>query len=503
MTKLPILPLSLIGSIIFALFFFRQGLGLNMLLFQVLFLGWLLFASKPDWKQPNITRYGLAWLISSLAVVVVHSRLAMAMNMLTLLMFVGALNYPHARSIFTTIGISLRSFYGAQVHFLTEFSSRLFREEHPFRLLSRYRIFIIPMVIIAFFLFIYRASNPLFDQAMMGIGDFFSARWVSVFNTVSPSLIFTILLGLVFSNFLLRRLQIPILEQVDRGARDDLSDQSDSNKNKTDKLLALKNEVKAAVFLLLVLNMMLCILNLMDIYFVWFNFEWQGEYLKQFVHEGTYLLIISILISIAIVLYFFRGSLNFFSENKLVKKLSYIWLLQNAILVISVGIRNFHYIEHFALAYKRIGVIIFLALTLYGLFTVYSKVRYKKSAFYLFRTNGLALFLVMLIASIVNWDGLIAKYNFNHAEDSFLHLDYLSTLSDKTLHLLDRPLSTLEKVDEVQKARFPFEETFISPSKYHEKIQARKTDFKRRWENQGWLAWNLPESIAYRKLFPR
>ena len=218
-------------------------------------------------------------------------------------------------------------------------------------------------------------------------------------------------------------------------------------KNRFFKFNDLKNEYKAGIFLLIVLNILILILNLIDINWVWFNFKWEGQFLKQFVHEGTYLLILSILISIGLVLFFFRENLNFYSKNRTLKYLSYVWIIQNGILTISVAIRNFYYINYFSLAYKRIGVLLFLILTLYGLYTVFNKVKNKKSNFYLFQYNFSALFILLIVSSIVNWDKVIANYNFKHANKSFLELNYLADFSDKTLPYLDKPLHELEEIN--------------------------------------------------------
>lgn len=245
---------------------------------------------------------------------------------------------------------------------------------------------------------------------------------------------------------------------------------------------------------------MILSMNVIDINWVWFNFEWEGQYLKQFVHEGTYLLILSILISGVLVLYYFRRNLNFYRNNNLLKYLSYIWLAQNGVLAVSVAIRNFWYINYFALAYKRIGVIIFLVLTIYGLYTVYRKVRERKSAFYLFKTNAYALLVVLIISSLMNWDSTIAKYNFKNSNTSFLHLDYLATLSDKSLPYLDKTLPELKQIEAVQNEKFPFEQKFMTSEEYFSIIQNRKRRFIDKWEAKSILSWNLPEYSAYKKL---
>jgi hypothetical protein len=242
-------------------------------------------------------------------------------------------------------------------------------------------------------------------------------------------------------------------------------------------------------------------LNGIDINSVWFNFKCEGQYLKQYVHQGTYLLILSILISIAIILYFFRGNLNFYKQNKFLKYLSFIWLAQNGILAISVGIRNFRYIEHYNLAYKRIGVAIFLLLTLYGLYTVLLKVKKKKSTFYLFKTNALAFYIILVISSLVNWDKCIATYNFSHSDTAFLDLDYLSSFSDKTLPYLNKTKLELDDITIKQKENFNFKDYFLTSESYYNIIQNRKKQFKKEWESKSFLSWNLAEYLAYKKLF--
>jgi hypothetical protein len=128
------------------------------------------------------------------------------------------------------------------------------------------------------------------------------------------------------------------------------------------------------------------------------------------------------------------------------------------------------------------------------------KVNRRKSSFYLFKSNSLALYVVLVVSSIINWDTLIAKYNFKHSDRSFLHLDYLSTLSDKSLPYLDKPLSELSRIDTIQKAKFPFEQKFMTPEKYHQIIEGRKIAFKKEWQSKSFLSWNLSEYLAYKKL---
>ena len=51
--------------------------------------------------------------------------------------------------------------------------------------------------------------------------------------------------------------------------------------------LSLKNEYRTAVMLVLLINVLLLIINIIDIDWIWFGFEYDGKVnLTQFVHEG-------------------------------------------------------------------------------------------------------------------------------------------------------------------------------------------------------------------------
>jgi hypothetical protein len=102
-----------------------------------------------------------------------------------------------------------------------------------------------------------------------------------------------------------------------------------------------------------------------------------------------------------------------------------------------------------------------------------------------------------VLAALVNWDSLIARYNFRHADRSFLHLDYLAGLSDKTLPYLDVPLPELKELHALQEAKFPFVHKYMSPVRYHRIVEQRKLRFMETWEDKGIWSWNYPEWRAY------
>ncbi len=489
-----------IGAIIFTILFYQQATGLNLLVFELIYVAWLLIRRQIDFSNTNmiITSAGLG--ITLVFTIITHSVFGYIIHYLALFVFAGMLIYPQAKSLITASGLAFLNIGSSHRMFLLELSRLRLKGKNIGTLFRRILIFFLPVVIILVFVAIYRISNPWFDDLvrniLMKVGHWFEY----IFRDFDFMILVTFLIGLIVCSFLIFRYRNNRIAEKDYSAVDNLS-RTKGKQYRRFKTISLKNEYRAGVFLLLALNAIILVVNILDIYWVWFNFSWNGQYLKQFVHEGTYLLILSILISIVLILFFFRRNINFYPRNRFLKILGYAWLIQNALLTISVGMRNFWYIYYYALAYRRIGVIIFLILTLAGLITVIIKVRDRKTAFFLFRTNAMALYVVLILSSLINWDTLIAKYNISHAERSFLHLDFMADLSDKALPYLDVPLTELKTLDSIQKHNFPFERIqYMNPETYHSVIDSRIAFFKKKWEDKGFLSWNLPEYIAYEKL---
>jgi hypothetical protein len=434
-------------------------------------------------------------LLTSIALIFNASGWTVFVNLLSFGVFVGTMMESQVRSMFNAVRLSFYNIVFCQFRFIRDLASQDVVKAKFARRLLTYSYMGIPVIIIVLFFLIYRVSNPVFDgyvaDLSFGLSEFLS----NIFSGVSWQWLATLFGGMIISVY-------PLVHVVSRPILDEDSTstiQLNRVRRKirfTFNLVGLKNEFKAGLFLLIMLNALIAIINAIDIYWVWFNFEWEGEYLKQFVHEGTYLLILSILISVAIVLYFFRGNLNFYFANIWLKRLCYAWLAQNAILALSVAIRNIHYIDNFALAGKRIGVMFFIALVLFGIYSVFVKVRKTKSNFYLFHVNTIAILLVLVSSALPNWSALIASYNFNHAHVSFLHLDYLSTFDVESLPYLDHSLDELRQLEAIQKEKFPFEEQYMSADEYYLIIQDKKTALRSELEEATWQEWTWPRKQA-------
>lgn len=492
------LLVSLIHAIIFVWLFYKQQIGLNLIVYEVLAIASLLFIFKiqpASWATKIVV---IGTFLSGIAVVINFSVYAIFINICSFYLMLGTMVYPEARALLTSALLTVSNSFQSVRLFFEDLAQLKTSNKGLRYLLQFFKIGGIPILIILIFISIYNASNPLFSEGLSKITSFLDEHLADFFSHIDVGIIIMFFVGLGLSIITFYHVKNKIIINWELSQSDKLIRKK--NKQELSKPLGLKNEFKSALFLLGTLNLLILIVNIIDIYWVWFNFEWEGEYLKQFVHEGTYLLIFSILISISIVVFYFRANLNFYSKNKIIKIFSYTWLAQNGLLAISVAIRNLWYIKYFALAYKRIGVLFFLILVLYGLYTVFIKVRDKKSLFYLFRMNKLAAYIILIIISFFNWDAIIARYNFNHYQTSFVHFNFLADLSYKALPYLDKNMETLEKIKNTQEKLFPFEEQFMNIDTYHKKIQQKKASFMTRYSEKNLRSWNLAEAIAYKKL---
>ena len=197
-----------------------------------------------------------------------------------------------------------------------------------------------------------------------------------------------------------------------------------------------------------------------------------------------------------LLLFFFRGNLNFYKKNKWLRYGAYLWIFQNSFLVFSVFNRDYYYISHYGLAYKRIGLLFFLAMVLAGLVTVFLKIYYTKTIYFLLRINAWAGIILLVFASAINWDETIAQYNLARKSTIPLDVPFLLSLSDKTLPLLQKNEDVLEKDSSIDD-RYYYNGSFHNAVDFFE---YRKKDFLDRQSNYTWLSWNVADAYVKKEL---
>lgn len=510
------LILLIIGALIFNYIFWNEEFGLNTVIFNLFLTGSLLYLYPKSIKYKNTIFTVLGSFITATIVIIHNSLLSIIIHYISTILMVAFIHQPKLKSILFAFITSITDFLSLKKTFLTQIvsgSNEIKTAEYKKRLNSIgrwFRIAVIPIIILFVFYFLFKFANPAFEKISTKFFSSISEFFTKVFQGISLGRLFFFLFGLIITAWFVYENKMKDFFNYESLLSDIItrkkkkkaklknpeyyntnSEYTTSYYVKKENPQGLKNEFKAASFLLFTVNILLLFVNIIDINWIWFGFEYTSDFnLKQFVHEGTYLLIVSILLSMSIMVFYFRGNLNFYSKNAIIKYLSYIWIFQNIILVISVAIRNYHYITYWGLAYKRIGVIFFLLLVALGLITLYFKIKHCKSTFYLMRINGWSLYFVMIFMCFFNWDIIITKHNLAHRLPNNMETSFLLTLSDKTLPLIDEKKEILNqdiKYNTYKRFRVSYNEYYTN------KLEA----FIKRKKQSSWLSWNLAEQNAY------
>ncbi len=481
-------PLALAFAALYNVFFWQESLGLNLPLFSLLTMGLILVLNPAALLQKNVWMTALGTLLTGFLVVFYHSGTAKVVHIASFFLFAGFVHQPQVRSVLH----ALRQLLDNYLHLgtsLREEWSRIWQLQPGYiKVLNYLKLVGIPLAVFTLFYLLFSLANPRFAQMSE---DFFG--WIGAwFEDLSFGRFFFLLSGFVIGVGLIYNRNSATIRRWANQKNDTLFRQRKAHKG-TFSFLGLRNEYRTGLLLIAMVNLLLLLNNVIDMEWIWFNFELAPDMtLRQWVHEGTYLLITSILLAMGIMLYFFRGNQHFYRPKGLLHRLSYVWIAQNVILVISVALRNYHYIAYHGLAYKRIGVFFFLALTLFGLWTIFLKIRDTRSSFFLFRTNGWAVYGMALLLCGFNWDLLITRYNLTTDYSGNLDTQFLLRMSDKTLPTLLQYYPQTEQKIRQKMAGSAAEERERTVSHYRNQLLDRVEQFQLTRTDRSWLSWNWP-----------
>lgn len=409
----------LITSFLFSFLFFEKTIGLNLTIFSIITIAFLLFYNAKKFKERTIIFYTLAYILTAVFVFMQHSHLSIIANCVAFFTLVGAVSENKAsiyvnwlNGIYTTVaGFFHRTFENNDNKTSLNWTKTI-DVVHVTKLIG------IPLVFIIVFVLLYKNGNPFFNDMVSKINlNFVNVQW----------LLFTVLGYYLFSN-------ISKPAQVEPATSRDVNTKNKLFKSDTFSEEQLKKEKQLGTTLLGLLNLLIVLYIITDIAYLATSNATTGTEMSLQVHNGINTLIASILIAIVIILYFFRGNLNFYAENRTLKSLTYLWIILNVVLIVLIAIKNQNYITSFGLTYKRIGVNIYILLTLIGLVTTFLKVMNIKNMVYLFRINTQIAFVTLILFSTVNWDYTITKYNLEQVQD--FDISYLINLSDRNAVIL-------------------------------------------------------------------
>ena len=413
--------LLFIAVCFYSFLFYRQSAGINFIIFNLVLLVCLILKDTSVTKNGKWLAIATGSLATSFCVGYYGNMLSVTANIISLTIL-SALSIDRESSIIVGLISSGYSYFSATAYMILtiiERKNRLGKEHSGYR--KQFILIGIPIIITFLFFFLYRASNPLFDKLADKINfDFISINWIAC------TLIGTILLYGFFFPPKIESLSIwdkrPLM----------LEEKEYGELRVFNRKFNVADENRSGIILFALLNILLLVVNLGDINYLLITHKLpDGLTDSEFVHQGINTLIVSIVIAIAIVLFYFRGGLNFFAKSRAIKTFVCLWVFQNAFMIYSTSCRNTLYISECGLTYKRIGVYIYLLLALIGLTTTLVKIIKARSNNFLFRTNGWIFYVLLIVLSFPDWARIVTQYNIrnNKMED----LGYVFNLSDSNI----------------------------------------------------------------------
>lgn len=491
--------LIFLGTCLYQWVFWHETPGLNIAIFTAFIVPTLMFLYPESLKKIPYWLV-LTGLLSTSAAIVVHASLfATIMYVISIILFVGFAHWSLTKSPVFAIPSSIASLALSPYTFFTVKQNTTTNTKKGSAILKWIKIIVMPIVIlIIFFTIFYNASDKFAeysDKVLIPIQDFI----YDLFGNITFLSIYFFVHGIILITWILIRNKNTNLSNAENNQTVNIT-RNKTHRNKRFQFLGLKREYLSAFILLVLINFLVLAANIVDIIFLWFGFEFkEGMNLSKFVHEGTYLLILSILLSMAILLYIFRKNQNFYSKSKTLKVLSYAWIFQNLILAISVGVRNYHYMEYYGLAYKRIGVCIFLILVFFGLITFFIKIMRKKSGYFLLKFNSWAMYLLLIISSLFSWDTIITKYDVANLKEP--DYEFLVQMSNKALPYLDinkMPYYTTGN-PWILANSFEYNYSYSQRNQYVKQV----FNFLYDWETDKFLSWSYYDKLAYQNFMSR
>ena len=500
---------TLSGGIIVNYLFWMEGMGLNLLLYS-LFVFSILLLDKEVTKSKKMLLAGCSHLLAAILVVINQSDLTVITWYISMAVFVGFVHFQSLRGIPSAIFAAFLQVATVPVNFLRKITLSKYIGYSLSPMLKPIKYLIIPGIALLFFSILYSIANPVFAGYVNQVTSSIVSLFINIFNCFFTELSFLRLLHIILGIFLTAAIFLGFRDKaIERyeATFTDYLQRKKLAKNDTSvaqeiigvfagsllhRKMALKTENVIGIICFSTLNLLLLLLNAIDINTLSFA-GGSDKSLSAELHDGTNALIISVVMAILVILYFFSGNINFYSKNKNIRVLAYIWILQNAFLISTVLFRDFQYIAAFGLTYKRIGVVVFLLLCAIGLATVYIKVAKRKTIFYLMQVNAFIWYLLLIAFGFINWDVLIVQYNLANRTSIKLDVVHLSGLSDKTLpvlhtskHLLEPYLSasnsngTDPKNRTAEAQKLAFEKDLLN----------RITTFQNQYTKNSWLSWN-------------
>jgi len=417
-------------TLIHSYLFYQYDVGVNALIFSLLIVG------SVTWHH-GLYREKFWWMVVSghliaAAGVAIHSLSeGNAVYNVSFVMLAGCV-FSARGSLFMTLingvfGTVFVGFIRTVLRGLKQLQGLLLKPKQSFFLLKKMPLYVAPVSVTGIFYLLYSAANP----------DFFLQITFPDWD-INAGLICCLFFGAMIVCPLLFPVGIRNLTEWDLGQSNILS-RIRRKQKANNSTLGLIYENKQGVLMFFMLNTLIAVFLIFNIFQIFTQpiIQSAAGYSQQ-VHQGFETLVISIVVAILLIMYYFRGNQNFYEKKERLVQLAVLWIFLNGILILFTCYKNTLYVQSFGLTHKRIAVFIAMFLTGFGLYLTLIKIYRLKTNWYLIRQNAWVLYFVVSVNCLVDWDRLITWYNPTHA--AILDMGYLMSLGDTRLPYLTQLL---------------------------------------------------------------
>jgi Leucine-rich repeat (LRR) protein len=472
-----------VSLLAWSLLFFRQGIGINALLFTLVFSG-SAFLMLREGRHPIragwIGALALS-LVAAFSLLLQVQNISIVMWILSMLMLA---IFSHGAGISALTGVlhgvsMAASSAGFMIADLVERISGKPKEKSRGKQgWKTLLLVLIPLLVATIFLLLYQQANPVFKHYTEFINlDFISWSWIG----------FTILGSIImYGLFWPRLLGSIIRKEQNHPSRIGID-------GKEDGRIPAHFRLQLGIGILSLLNIILLGMNVVDTGFVWMhNSLPEGMTYAESLHQGVGLLILSIVMAIALIAWLLGGDLNFDKNRSWLIKLAVLWMAQNLFMVSTNILRNEMYVEAYTLTQLRLGVYAWLFLAASGIVLTMVKILQKRTNWFLIQSLSWATMAMLTAAGLINWNLYITGYNMQHAAN--LDRSYLLSLSDANLpEMLNYQYEHPEEEAYSGQGSASFYRSRAYPYNCKQKIDLKLFDFLQRYDEKTWLSFNFSD----------
>ncbi|HQZ13395.1 MAG TPA: DUF4173 domain-containing protein [Devosia sp.] len=266
-------------------------------------------------------------------------------------------------------------------------------------LLRTVTMWLVPLALAAVFLWLFSAANPLIENALLAI------NLDAILQLLDPwrVIVWGVILCFVWPLLVPKLLPVwnpPLVHGPHRPARE-------STVFGTGAILRA----------LVLFNLLFALQTGLDIAYLWGGVKLpEGLTYASYAHRGAYPLIATALLAAVFVLAAMRPGGP--AENSVpIRRLVYVFIAQNVLLVVSSILRLDLYVESYMLTELRVAAGVWMGLVAIGLVLILIRIALGKSNKWLVATNLLALGLTLYASSFIDAGALISRFNVDHSRE--------------------------------------------------------------------------------------